>query len=259
MTVVLRHPITRGASALLDEVVAQRPSLPRQGEVFLWLLDLPSLPLESMLKFATEAERGADDRRRYRTDFEPWLKSRAALRRVLSAFTGQPARQIAITTGNAGKPELADNPDSLHFNASRSKDCALIALARGPVGVDIEAVRPEFGWRTIAMHWFHPREQALLASAPEARRAEIFFQIWTHKEAYFKGVGTGLDREAMTSCFTAPESRSIRGLNVPQSRGWRIRPLAAPSGYKASLASADWPQLAVDRTASLSETSRPLS
>ena len=119
-----------------------------------------------------------DGRRRFRNDFKSWLKSRAALRRILGAFTGQPARRIAIMTGEGGKPEFADNPDGLHFNASRSKDYALIALARARVEVDIEAVRPEFSWSTIAMHWFHPREQALLARAPEfAARRALLFQI----------------------------------------------------------------------------------
>jgi 4'-phosphopantetheinyl transferase len=174
----------------------------------------------------------------------------------LSAFTGQAARRIAIAAGEGGKPELADNPDGLHFNASRSKDFALIALGRAPLGVDIEAVRPEFSWRTIAMHWFHPREQALLASAPEARRSEIFFQIWTHKEAYCKGVGTGLDREAMIGSFTGPESRSVRGAKGSQATQWRLKALAAPRGYKASLASANVPPIVVDRTASFAEASR---
>jgi 4'-phosphopantetheinyl transferase len=199
-----------------------------------------------MLEFAT----GADDRRRHRSDFEPWLKSRAALRRILAAVTGQPAPRIAIATGEGGKPELADNPDGLHFNASRSKDYALIALARAPVGVDIEAVRPEFSWHTIAMHWFHPREQALLARAPETRRADLFFQIWTHKEAYFKGVGLGLDRGAMTACFTGPDCRSLRGPKGSPASQWRLKALATPPSYKASLASAGARPFVVDRTAS---------
>ena len=144
-------------------------------------------------------------------------------------------------------------------NTSRSKDYALIALARAPVGIDIEAVRPEFSWRTIAMHWFHPREQALLARSPEPRRADLFFQIWTNKEAYFKGLGVGLDREAMTACFTGPDCRSLRGPEGSQALQWRLKALAAPPGYKASLASASARPIVVDRTPSFTEALRAQS
>jgi len=92
MTIVLPHSIARAAGAAPAEAFADCPTLPRNGEIFLWLLDLPSLPLTPMLQFVTDAERGADERRLYRSDFEPWLKSRAALRCILSAFTGQAAR-----------------------------------------------------------------------------------------------------------------------------------------------------------------------
>lgn len=245
MTLVFPRPTAGSAIADPDDA-----ALPRDREIFVWLLDLPNLPLTPMLEFATDAERGADVRRRYRADFEPWLKSRAALRRILSAVTGQPARRLAIATGQDGKPELADNPDGLHFNASRSGDYALIALARAPVGVDIEAVRPEFSWRTVAMHWLHPRERALLDRAPETGRPDLFFQIWTHKEAYFKGVGLGLDREAMIACFTGPAYRSLRGPKGSQASQWRLKPLDAPRGYKASLASAASAPIVVDRTRS---------
>jgi 4'-phosphopantetheinyl transferase len=255
MTIVLHRP-TPGASTVPGTGVGERPCLPREGEIFLWLLDLPTLPLTPMLPFVTDAERGAHDRRTYRSDFDPWLKSRAALRCILSSVTGQAATRIAITTGDGGKPELAENPHGLHFNASRSKDYALIALSRAPLEVDIEAVRPEFNWRTIAMHWLHAREQTLLASAPEARRAEIFFQTWTHKEAYFKGVGTGLDREAMMACFTGPNSRSISGLRASRAGQWRLKALRVPPGYKASLASMGFAPTVVDCTGSFTRVSR---
>lgn len=259
MTLVYPQSVTRVATADPDVAFAVDAALPREREIFVWLLDLPSMQLTRMVEFATAAERDSDDRRRYRTDFEPWLKSRAALRRILADVTGQPARRIAIATGEDGKPELADNPDGLHFNASRSKDYALIALARAPVGVDIEAVRPEFSWPTIAMHWFHPREQALLARAPETNRADLFFQIWTHKEAYFKGVGVGLDRGAMAACFTGPDCQSLRGPKGSQASQWRLEALAAPPGYKASLASASARPIVVDRTPSFTQALRAQS
>lgn len=251
MTTALFRPLARSTNAVSCPCGSERCPFPRQEEILLWRLDLPRLPVAPMLQFLTDAERtGEEEGRKYRRDFEFWLKSRAALRCILSACTGQPAPQIAITTGGGKKPELTDNQHGLHFNAARSKDYALIGLGRAPLGVDIEAVRPGFSWHTIATHWFHPREQALLAATPELRRIESFFQIWTHKEAYFKGVGTGLNRQAMTSRFTAPEGCSIWGLKGPPSQPWYLKVLDAPSGYKASLASMGEPRIVIDCTAS---------
>ena len=67
MTLVFPQPISRVATADPDVALAGHTALPRDHEIFVWLLDLPSLQLTRMLEFATEAERDADDRRRYRT------------------------------------------------------------------------------------------------------------------------------------------------------------------------------------------------
>ena len=251
MTTILPRPFT-WVAAPPTPFGSGRCSLPCSGEIFIWRLDLPSLPLEPLLQLLTDAERrGEKEGRRYRTDFAFWLKARAALRGILSAFTGQPGSQIAIAAGGGQKPALTNNPHGLHFSVSRSKDYALIVLGRAPLGIDIEAVRPGFSWHTIATHWFHPREQARLAATPEGQRIETFFQIWTQKEAFFKGLGIGLDRESMTSCFVAPDGRLIRDCQGPPLQAWRLQALSAPSGYKAALASIGRPHIVVQRMVAL--------
>ena len=67
MTLVYPQPMTRVAAADPGFAFADHAALPREREIFVWLLHLPSLQLTRMVEFATDAERGADDRRRYRT------------------------------------------------------------------------------------------------------------------------------------------------------------------------------------------------
>jgi len=230
-------------------------SLPCWNEILLYCLNLSSLPLVPLLPFLNLDERRGDEQgRRYRRDFEYWLKARAALRCILGSCTGLPPAHVTILTGLGKKPELAENSDGIHFSVARSRNYALIAVGRAPLGVDIQAIRPDFSWETIATHWFHPRERMLLAATPEARRVDTFFQIWTKKEAFFKGIGMGLDREAMIACFTTPNGRSIHGCHAPLAQRWRVKALMAPPGYKAALSSLEEARCITDCTYAFAET-----
>ncbi len=241
------------AATGLDPHASRRLGLPCGNEIFLWCLDLPSLPLVPMLQALNLNERrGEEQGRRYRRDFEHWLKARAALRCILGACTGLPPACVVIREGGGTKPELPENPDGLYFNAARSRNYALVGIGRVPLGIDIEAIRPDFSWDTVAIHWFHPRERMLLAATPEARRVETFFQIWTKKEAFFKALGMGLDREAMASCFIRTNGRSISGFQSFGQRWW-VKALAAPRGYKAALSSRECVRRIINCTPSFTE------
>lgn len=70
-----------------------------------------------------------------------------------------------------------------------------LALARSPVGVDVELVGPaqEPAWNMLS-----PREQAALRRHPAEDRWPAFLALWTAKEAYLKAIGLGLSREPRT-------------------------------------------------------------
>ena len=60
------------------------------------------------------------------------------------------------------------------------------------VGVDVEAIRATADVDGIAARFFSRAEQRALASLPRAQRLAASFHCWTRKEAYVKGIGTGL-------------------------------------------------------------------
>jgi 4'-phosphopantetheinyl transferase len=205
-----------------------------------------------MLECLTVGERHAAERQRSHGGFARSARCRGALRAILARHMGQAVRAILIIEGKDTKPTLAHNPLGLHFNVSHSGDRALIALGRDQLGVDIEAVRPTFDWHSVVAHWFHAGERAILASAPRERRAEIFFQIWTLKEAYLKGVGSG-SLDNMGSFFVPPEGGSVSEPATLHPRVWQLKPLMAPPGYKASIASANPAPIVIDYTRSFAE------
>ena len=89
-----------------------------------------------------------------------------------------------------GKP-VFDTPNAPQFSLSHTDGIAVAALAEtseGRIGVDFEWLRP-LDFDRIAARFFSPTELARYESIPSP---EIFFALWTEKEAMAKLSGNGL-------------------------------------------------------------------
>lgn len=182
--------------------------MPPKAEVHAWLVRMATVP---------------EPRKRS-------LVGHVALRLVLGEVTATAPERLRFERrcghcGGAGhgKPHLAGRSD-LDFSLSHSGELALIAVARGRrVGADVERVRERTDVLAIARGSLSTRERQILEclEPDEARRA-AFFRCWTRKEAYLKGLGTGLAGGLDTDPDEAP--------------GWRVRSLPAPPGYAAAVA-----------------------
>ncbi|NIO42434.1 MAG: 4'-phosphopantetheinyl transferase superfamily protein [Burkholderiales bacterium] len=113
------------------------------------------------------------------------------LRLLLSTFNGQDPHAIHICNGSLGKPYVSGH--GLHFSLSHSSDVALIAITNsGPIGVDIERVRPDLGIDGFTRGLFAASEVARIESLPTGSRIRAWFQAWTRLEAVAKASGEGL-------------------------------------------------------------------
>ena len=117
------------------------------------------------------------------------LAGRALARQALRATFGQDAAgPFALTP--YGKPYCPRC--GAHFSISHSGELVWLAVCReGPVGVDVEAMRPLPELAELAAR-LHPREQAHILSKAADERAEAFYRCWTRKEAVLKALGRGL-------------------------------------------------------------------
>ena len=115
---------------------------------------------------------------------EPLCAYGALALAVREAFGRKPLPEIALSAQE--KPYFPDHPEAA-FNLSHTKGAVLAGTARGPIGVDIERIRP-----------IRRRTVELLASAAETDGE--FFRDWVRREARGKrsgdGVGGALRREA---------------------------------------------------------------
>lgn len=124
-----------------------------------------------------------------------FIVARAALRRLLAAYTGSPPQDLRFARGPMGKPMLAHPGVELGFNLSHSGGYAAYAVtAGGDVGVDLEVVRPLADLESVATQFFSPRENEDLRSLSGADRLRGFYECWTRKEAFLKATGVGLAR-----------------------------------------------------------------
>lgn len=88
-----------------------------------------------------------------------------------------------------GKPYFPGCP-GLHFNLSHSGGLCLCAVGDGPVGVDIELVRPRRALEDLGARAFSAPELAWFTR--RGGTLEDFYTLWTRKEALAKFTGEGI-------------------------------------------------------------------
>lgn len=129
----------------------------------------------------------ADDRQRF-------LLVRALVRTVLARELGVPPQDLVFQADIHGKPRvILPAAATLHFNLSHTHGLSVLAVSRqAEVGVDVEALGREVELLALARRYFAtPEVLALEALAPVPQR-ELFFALWTLKEAWVKAKGLGL-------------------------------------------------------------------
>lgn len=148
-----------------------------------------SLPSEQVL---SDEERERAGSFRAPLDRQRYVASHLALRQALSEYTGLQHAELHLSKGSFGKPSLTGHART-QFSLSHSQGLALIAIGgRGPLGADIELLRPVPDAAVLAAEHFTRHEQEALAALPAHERDRAFLTCWTRKEACLKAIGVGL-------------------------------------------------------------------
>ncbi|MFE9928535.1 4'-phosphopantetheinyl transferase family protein [Streptomyces sp. NPDC005533] len=167
----------------------------------------------------SEEERARAARFRRSEDRDTYAVTHFALRLVLGRLLGVAPAAVPFTRRACpgcgephGRPGVPGDP--LHFSLSHSEHLGLIAVAATPVGVDVEKTATAEAAVPLVQS-LHPTERAELGRLPEADLPRAFTRTWCRKEAYLKGIGTGLSR---------PLSQDYVGATPEPAAppGWRI-------------------------------------
>ncbi|CAH1654173.1 4'-phosphopantetheinyl transferase superfamily protein [Hyphomicrobiales bacterium] len=117
---------------------------------------------------------------------------RGTARRVLARQLGCREDDVVIAHEPVGRPVLA-RPEAPEFRLSLATRAGVVAIAvaREPIGVDVERVEAKMA---PPLDVLHPDERAFLDATALATRPRAFAQLWAAKEAYVKALGTGFLR-----------------------------------------------------------------
>jgi 4'-phosphopantetheinyl transferase len=191
------------------------------GWVEVWIdrLDLPEIEVENLTHFLTPAELALCDRCRLAHVRQHKIVARAKLRQILSSYLGRSPREIEISIGLQGKPQVA----GLEFNLSHSGDLVAYAISDRPVGIDIERVR-SMDLAGIIQRFFAPSEFTAWQKLLPADQELAFFRTWTVKEAYLKAIGTGL-HTPLSEVEVSIDQDPPRILQAPGSENWQLHPI----------------------------------
>ncbi|MGW5348798.1 4'-phosphopantetheinyl transferase family protein, partial [Streptomyces sp. NPDC004050] len=217
---------------------AERRDRPAPGSPDLWLLRLSDTP-DSFADPATldPAERGRAAALARPADRIRFTAAHVALRAVLGSYLGVPPADVRYVReecpccgGPHGRPALDGFPADLHFSLSHRSDLVLIGVARAPIGVDVELVCDAAESDELAL-MLHPDEQQEARRLDPVPRPRAIARLWTRKEAYLKGLGTGLGRDPATDYIGLDTTGGRR------SRGdWHFLDVPVDRGYVASAA-----------------------
>ncbi len=193
-------------------------------------LDLDEATLTQLEELLTDAERAraqrsrADVRRRR-------IALRAAVRAAAGEVLGMAPQDVPLTLSPWGRPlvEGIGPGPRVDVNCSASGRVGVVAVAVGRrVGVDVEEHR---AWSagTPDEDWLSPREIDVLTQIPVHHRGVLSTRCWTKKEAFLKGLGTGLRQDPAGVLTDVRRSDDAIA-------GWELCPVAVPDGYVATLA-----------------------
>ncbi|MFE0171839.1 4'-phosphopantetheinyl transferase family protein [Streptomyces sp. NPDC059002] len=156
-------------------------------------------------------------------------EARGAVLGRAAAVLRVPPGDLRVDHDDQGRPRLSGAGRGMHISLSHGRGVAAVAMTRaGPVGVDVETVRPLPALR-LARRWFTPEEAAWLRALPERRRPAAYFWLWTHKEAMGKALGTGLAQGGLSRPAPLPD-------HWPPPSGTRLLPCGAAGSEALAVA-----------------------
>jgi 4'-phosphopantetheinyl transferase len=190
-----------------------------------------------------ETERQRLTAYRREEDRERFLVGCALAKTVLAGYTGRRPADIRFdrTCGECGQPHGKPAFKDLEHSVSHSGELVVVAVARDPVGVDVEqldgrtrALGGDGDPRALARLVLAGQERAALDAVAPAGRPRAFLVAWTRKEAVTKASGEGLRIPFGDVIVAQDRLVSWPGPQPPETVS--LRDLEAEAGYVAALA-----------------------
>jgi len=168
-----------------------------KADVHVWAANLEAPPSgrSAFLETLSCDELDRAKRFHFEHDRDHFITGRGMLRSIIGTYLKIAPALLQFGYGPYGKPVLSNLPAdrTLHFNLAHSDGLLLVALSEtGPVGIDVEKVRPIDGVDGLVDRFSSDRTKIDWQTLPCDQRSKAFFNLWTRKEACLKATGLGL-------------------------------------------------------------------
>jgi 4'-phosphopantetheinyl transferase len=171
---------SRFSTANIDDQPQVR--LQRPGKVDLWHIELDRVP-EALLQHLSSLDLREVAQITSRAERKTFLKVRCAIRSVLAQYLGCTPDCMEFELGPGGLC-LASPASLLRFHLSHSENLLLVAVTFArQVGIDVEYMRADLPFETLADYYFDPRDASRLRRLDHSDRMCHFYQEWTSSEA----------------------------------------------------------------------------
>ncbi|MDQ6677728.1 MAG: 4'-phosphopantetheinyl transferase superfamily protein [Acidobacteriota bacterium] len=199
-------------------------------------LTRPPLSAAELWQTLSPDEHARAERFRFPHLRDRFRTGRGLLRVLVAQYCKADARELAFSYTAMGKPILPTCLD-FSFNVSHSGDLFAAAVSRwGPVGIDIESIRPMHDLQSLARRFFALPEYTAIEGLDEAGRPLAFFRCWTRKEAYLKARGDGLSKGLSTFHVSCGEEETSPICDASNLEQWVSHAFEPAPGYVGALA-----------------------
>lgn len=168
---------------------------------------------------------------------------RAAVRVVLADYMSVIPRKVQFFHTDKGKPYVKGTGTGreLRFNVSHSEDVAVLGITwQREIGIDVEAKREIGHVEQLVDRCLGPLEKKAFRRRERASTSDLFLRYWTHKEAYLKAIGEGLQIPMSSVEFDLEAEGSGRLLSCPatnpRSRQMVVADFNPGDGYYGAFA-----------------------
>jgi 4'-phosphopantetheinyl transferase len=148
-----------------------------------------------------------------------FLIARCLLRSTLSRYEHKRPDEWVFITNAYGRPRLADGQiiKPLHFNLSHTAGMVACAISRSEdIGIDIENIERRVNTLQLAKGAFARTEIERLTLLNGIGERELFFRLWTLKEAYIKARGMGLSLSLKEFWFEFGKDKNVARIAFSQ-------------------------------------------
>jgi len=172
-----------------------------------------------------------------------FIAGRGLLRTILGRYLQISPSKLDFVYSPQGKPalDLKSGGAGLHFNLTDTEDLVLFVVTHiGPVGVDVESIRPVKEMGDLVARFFSQRENELFQKVSPDKKPTAFFNLWTRKEALLKATGEGITRSLnlVEVSFLPDEPACVLAISgdLEKAASWSLHALSPAPGFVGAVA-----------------------